>query len=61
MTKFERGTYGSVSFTRMGLRVEVFDADESRLLTGWCIRIGGNVYDGFESRRDAVEGVSKFI
>jgi hypothetical protein len=61
MTKFARGTYGSVSFTHTGCPVTVFHADESRLLSGWCIRVGGNVYDGFATRRAAVEGVSRFI
>jgi hypothetical protein len=61
MTKFARGSYGSLTFTRTGCSVTVFQADESRLLSGWCIRIGGNVYDGFASRRDAVEGVGRFI
>lgn len=61
MAKFQRGSYGSVSFTRTGCPVTVFQADDSLLLTGWCIRIGGNVYDGFDSRRAAVEGVSNYI
>jgi hypothetical protein len=61
MTKFQRGSYGSLTFTRTGCSVTAFHADESRLLTGWCLRIGGNVYDGFETRRAAIEAAGRFI
>jgi hypothetical protein len=59
MTKFIRGSYGSVSFKRTGCDVTVFlPENESQ---GWCLRIGRNIYAGFATRRQAIEAVGRYI
>ncbi len=59
MTKFTRGSYGSISFKRSGCTIAVFLPENEA--QGWCIRVGASVYAGFASRREAVESVGLFV
>jgi hypothetical protein len=57
--KFQRGTYGSVSFTYNGCTVRAFLPENET--HGWCLTAGWSVYTGFKSRREAVEAVSRYL
>jgi hypothetical protein len=51
------------TFIYNGCTVTAFRAADDGILPAgeWCLRIGGNVYSGFKTRKAAIAGVSRFI